>query len=642
MKLNKNILYSLAASALITVIIAAGILDRPDRWLQDMLFQHPGVPSRDIVIIGIDEASFEELGPYHTWDRNVIAQALEALASDPDNKPAVTAIDVLYAGHTSEQADTRLANAAKSLGNVVTASIAEFGEEITWENGHATSINNSAVIYYDEPYTELAECTTVGHINAISDIDSVMRHALLYVDTEYGRVYSLSSEVSRLYRESRGEEFKLPPVNDSGYFYIPFTAKQGDYYDGVSIASLINGEIPSDYWAGKIVLIGPYAIAFQDQYFTPIDKGIQMYGVEIHANLIQCMLESNYKTEVAALPQLLLLFAICAAATWFFLEKKVRIGACVCAACVIVSAAATFLLYIASLITHPLWLPIAVPVCFVLALGIHYIRAAKERQALMLEKERIATELELATRIQISALPKEIPNQPEFNLFASMVPAKEVGGDFYDYYPIDDDHWAFVIADVSGKGIPGALFMMVTSALIHHVAVSSAETDPAKVLRKVNAEICLRNPEEMFITVWLGILELSTGKLSAANAGHEYPILKKAGENFELLKDRHGLVIGAMEGVKYRSYEVQMEPGAKLFVYTDGIAEATNIHNELFGTERLVEVLQAHSDAAPSEILHEVDAAVNRFVGEAPQFDDMTMLCLEYRGCSEPEQEPMA
>ena len=132
-----------------------------------------------------------------------------------------------------------------------------------------------------------------------------------------------------------------------------------------------------------------------------------------------------------------------------------------------------------------------------------------------------------------------------------MVPAKEVGGDFYDYYPIDDDHWAFVIADVSGKGIPAALFMMVTSSLVHHVAVSSAETDPAKVLRKVNAEICLRNPEEMFITVWLGILELSTGKLTAASAGHEYPVLKKAGENFELFKDRHGLVIGAMEGAHY-------------------------------------------------------------------------------------------
>jgi serine phosphatase RsbU (regulator of sigma subunit) len=633
MKLNKNLLYSLAASALITVIIAAGIFQRPDRWLQDMLFQHPGVSSRDIVIIGIDEAAFAELGPYHTWDRNVIAAALEALAADPDNKPAVTAIDVLYAGHSSEQADMRLANAANELGNVVTASIAEFGEDITWEGGHATSINTSAVVNYEAPFTELAECTTTGHINAISDLDSVMRHALLYIDTEeYGRVYSLSCEAARLYKESRGEEFKLPPVSGNGHFYIPFTAKQGGYYDGVSIASLIKNEIPSDYWAGKIVLIGPYAAAFQDQYFTPIDKGIQMYGVEIHANLIQCMLDGKYKTEVPALPQALVLYAICAAATMFFLKKKVLIGAGVCAAIVIAGAAATFLLYIAGFITHPLWLPIAVPVCFVLALGIHYIRAARERQALMLEKERIATELELATRIQISALPKEIPDQPEFNLFASMVPAKEVGGDFYDYYPIDDDHWAFVIADVSGKGIPAALFMMVTSSLIHHVAVSSAETDPAKVLRKVNAEICLRNPEEMFITVWLGILELSTGKLTAASAGHEYPVLKKAGENFELFKDRHGLVIGAMEGVKYRSYELQLQPGSKLFVYTDGIAEATNIRNELFGTERLVEVLQAHSDAAPTEILHEVDAAVGRFVGEAPQFDDMTMLCIEYRG----------
>ena len=409
MKLNKNLLYSLAASALITVIIAAGIFQRPDRWLQDMLFQHPGVSSRDIVIIGIDEASFAELGPYHTWDRNVIAAALEALAADPDNKPAVTAIDVLYAGHSSEQADMRLANAANELGNVVTASIAEFGEDITWEGGHATSINTSAVVNYEAPFTELAECTTTGHINAISDLDSVMRHALLYIDTEeYGRVYSLSCEAARLYKESRGEEFKLPPVSGNGHFYIPFTAKQGGYYDGVSIASLIKNE-----------------------YFTPIDKGIQMYGVEIHANLIQCMLDGKYKTEVAALPQALLLFAICAAATMFFLKKKVLLGAGVCAGVVIAGAAVTFLLYIAGFITHPLWLPIAVPVCFVLALGIHYIRAARERQALMLEKERIATELELATRIQISALPKEIPDQPEFNLFASMVPAKEVGGDFY-------------------------------------------------------------------------------------------------------------------------------------------------------------------------------------------------------------------
>ena len=330
--------------------------------------------------------------------------------------------------------------------------------------------------------------------------------------------------------------------------------------------------------------------------------------------------------------QAILLFAICMAAMMFFLKKSVRIGGAILAGLVIIGALGTMLLYKGGLITHPLWLPAGVCACFIISLAVHYIRAAKERQKLALEKERITAELELATRIQVSALPKEIPNEKEFVLYACMVPAKEVGGDFYDYYPIDDDHWLFVIADVSGKGVPGALFMMVTSALIHHVAVSASETDPALILQKVNNEICLRNPADMFITVWLGILELSTGKLTAANAGHEYPIIKKAGKEFELLKDIHGLVVGAMEGVQYKAYEIQLEPGAKFFVYTDGIAEATNANKELYGSERLVRVLKKHGEAAPAEILHEVDAAVNEFVGEAPQFDDMTMLCLEYRG----------
>ena len=630
---SKNLLYSFAASALITIIISAGFLQRVDRWTQDWLFQNPGMSSTDIVIVGIDETAFQEIGPYNTWDRNVIASALDALAADPDHKPAVTAIDVLYTGHTTDQADRHLADAAKKLENVVVASIAEFGQEIKWQDGHAVSVDTSAVVNYESPYEELAEAATIGHINAVSDIDSVMRHALLYISPEEGdRVYSLSCETARLFLESKGEELRLPPVNKSGYFYIPFTAGQGGYYDGISVADLINNEIPSEFWEGKIVLIGPYAPAFQDQYFTPIDKGVQMYGVEIHANLIQCILEGRYKTEVPNIFQAILLFALCMAAMLFFLKKSVRIGGAVFAGIVIIGALGTMLLYATGLITHPLWLPAGIFACFIISLAVHYIRAAKERQKLELEKERITTELELATRIQVSALPKEIPNEKEFVLYASMVPAKEVGGDFYDYYPIDDDHWLFVIADVSGKGVPGALFMMVTSALIHHVAVSASETNPALILQKVNNEICLRNPADMFITVWLGILELSTGKLTAANAGHEYPIIKKAGEEFELLKDKHGLVVGAMEGVRYKPYVIQLEPGAKFFVYTDGIAEATNAHNELYGTERLVRVLRKYGEAAPAEILHEVDAAVNEFVGEAPQFDDMTMLCLEYRG----------
>ena len=207
-----------------------------------------------------------------------------------------------------------------------------------------------------------------------------------------------------------------------------------------------------------------------------------------------------------------------------------------------------------------------------------------------------------------------------------------MGGDFYDFFMIDEDHLALVIADVSGKGVPAALFMMVSSSLLHHAAASLKEFSAAAVLKTVNDQVCSRNPEEMFVTTWLGILELSTGKLIAANAGHEYPVLKKAGESFDLLKDRHGLVIGGMAGIRYRDYKLQMEPGAKLFVYTDGVAEATDSHNELFGTQRLVEVLQRHNDSSPSEILKSVKEAVDEFVGDAPQFDDLTMLCIEYKG----------
>ena len=249
------------------------------------------------------------------------------------------------------------------------------------------------------------------------------------------------------------------------------------------------------------------------------------------------------------------------------------------------------------------------------------------------ERERVKTEMQTATQIQASMLPSIFPPFPErteFEIFASMDPAREVGGDFYDFFLIDDDHLCLVIADVSGKGVPAALFMMLSSNLIRNAA--AGETSPAGILQKVNGQICARNPEEMFVTVWLGILEISTGKLTAANAGHEYPILKQPGQAFELFRDRHGLVVGAMDGVRYREYEVLMEPGAKLFVYTDGLAEAVNSKTEQFGAERAIAALRGREDGSPKELLGAVNAAVAAFVGDAPQFDDLTMMCVEYRG----------
>ena len=249
------------------------------------------------------------------------------------------------------------------------------------------------------------------------------------------------------------------------------------------------------------------------------------------------------------------------------------------------------------------------------------------------EKERISTELSLATRIQADMLPNTypaFPERPEFDIYASMDPAKEVGGDFYDFFLVDEDHLCMVMADVSGKGIPAALFMMASKIILANNAMMGKS--PARILTDTNAAICTNNREEMFVTVWLGILEISTGKLTAANAGHEYPVLKRPGERFEYIKDKHGFVIGGMDGMRYGEYELILEPGARLFLYTDGVPEATNAGQELFGSERMLAALNGEPDAVPERILKNVRGAVDAFVQEAEQFDDLTMLCLEYNG----------
>ena len=232
------------------------------------------------------------------------------------------------------------------------------------------------------------------------------------------------------------------------------------------------------------------------------------------------------------------------------------------------------------------------------------------------EKARVRTELDMASQIQKGALPDSFPAFPdrqEFELYALMEPAKEIGGDFYDFFLIDDDHLCLVIADVSGKGVPAALFMM-------------------------NA-ICANNKLEMFVTVWVGILEISTGKLSAANAGHEYPALKKEDGGFAIYKDRHSFVLGGEEGMKYKEYEIRLSPGDKLFVYTDGVPEAHDPDGNMFKVERMTDSLNEDPDASPEQILGAVRGEISKFVREAEQFDDLTMLCLEYKGPQKDDKE---
>lgn len=255
-------------------------------------------------------------------------------------------------------------------------------------------------------------------------------------------------------------------------------------------------------------------------------------------------------------------------------------------------------------------------------------------QTITAEKERIGTELSVATRIQAAMLPHifpAFPDRPEFDVYAVMDPAKEVGGDFYDYFLIDNDHLCLVMADVSGKGVPAALFMMASKIILANYAKMGKS--PSEILTIANEAICANNKEEMFVTVWIGIFEISTGKLIASNAGHEYPILKQ-GDEFGIYKDRHGMVIGYESGMKYTNYEITLKPGDKIFLYTDGVPEATDHDEKLFGMDRLVSALNKAPDGNPEAVIKNVRESVDEFVNEAEQFDDLTMLCFEYRSPS--------
>ena len=222
------------------------------------------------------------------------------------------------------------------------------------------------------------------------------------------------------------------------------------------------------------------------------------------------------------------------------------------------------------------------------------------------------------------------PDRKEFDIYASMDPAKEVGGDFYDFFFIDDDHLCLVIADVSGKGIPAAMFMTISKIILANTA--KLGKSPAETLENANSAICPNNTEEMFVTVWMGILELSTGILTASNAGHEYPVIKRAGGAYELMKSKHSPAVATIEGLKFREQEFYMRPGDSLYLYTDGVAEATNSKEELYGTDRMTEALNRHAGEPVKELLVSMKREIDAFAGEAPQFDDITMLGLYYFG----------
>ena len=243
---------------------------------------------------------------------------------------------------------------------------------------------------------------------------------------------------------------------------------------------------------------------------------------------------------------------------------------------------------------------------------------------------RIDKELEFAKEIQYSALPSVFPpypNRKDFEIYAHMITAKEVGGDFYDFYMLGDSTLAFMIADVSGKGIPAAMFMMQAKTIIKDLAESGLEL--SEIFMTANKKLCENNDAGMFVTAWMGILDLKTGRLKFVNAGHNPPLVRQADGEFAYLKARSGMVLAGMDGIKYRQNELQLTPGDQIFLYTDGVTEATDKNNQLYGEERLLETVNRNIVMDTRKLCEAVKSDVDQFVGEAPQFDDITMLSVE-------------
>ena len=376
-----KICISLLVSAVLCLLAWSGVLDELDGSISDALYQRSGMTDGEIVVIGMDQRAIEELGPM-PWPRDIMADAVAYLNSDPEQKPAVIGIDVLYVGESADPgADAYLAEIAAEGENLVVASAASFGNSIV-DDGESFYLDERSVLYWDSPYPDLDDVTDTEHINAMADADGIIRHALLYVDSPDGeRVYSFARVLYERWCEANGTDPNpLPDTVDNGFFYLPYTARGGGYYENVSVIDCLEGLVDPADFAGKIVLIGPYAAGMQDEYRTAIDHAAPMYGIEIQANQIEAFRKGFYPAEAGNPLQLILLFLICAGVLYFLIDRKVLPAILIWLAVSGLWIAVCAVLYRMGVILHVLWVPLFVTVLFVATVALNYFRTQKEKR----------------------------------------------------------------------------------------------------------------------------------------------------------------------------------------------------------------------------------------------------------------------
>ncbi len=378
---KKSLLYAFVGAFLFTALAAKGVLTRGDLALSDWLYQRNMAPQERVILVGIDDTALETFGPYSGWDRSIITAAIRALNQSEDCHPAVIGIDMIFTGTSQPQLDADLADAAGEYGNVIVASIAEFGEELAKREDGSLYLDTEALVSYEEPFEDLKNVTGQGHINAMYDVDGILRRHMLKLLLPDGQmVPSMALAVADRYREAMGEApVKQPPVNRKQMWYLPFSGTPGTLSESISLADVVEGTIPPEFFADAIVLIGPYTMGMQDSCITAVSHTEPMFGVEVHANAVLALLSENYKQEVGKNIQLALLFVMLLLAGILFFRTHLLIGGAACGAVSAGYLLVCRLLYGKGILLHVLWIPAGVISFYLVSVGYHAVKNAKER-----------------------------------------------------------------------------------------------------------------------------------------------------------------------------------------------------------------------------------------------------------------------
>lgn len=387
MKMNRSVwkllFIGITAGLFYFAICISGIMYAQDAFLADALYQKPSIQQEDIVLINIDQRSLDELGPFGSWGRALMGDVISMLNQDPEQAPAVIALDVLYVGESDDpDGDAYLAEMCADSCPVVVACAATFGSELVEQDDGNFYMDDSAITAFDEPYEALKEVTWQGHINSMFDSDGILRHGIWQLDLpEGGAVPSFHRQIYERYCEQTGREASTIPVADENQrYYVPFQGRPGAYSDGYGVIDLLNGEIDPSYYAGKIVMIGPYAAGMQDDFITAIDHAGKMYGVEYQANMIQALLNGQTKREVQRSLQAGIVFLVSVLWTFLFYQRKLLVSITGWLGTVLGYVGICWILYERGIVVSPLYIPLAVTVLFLCSIVSGYLRTAFEKR----------------------------------------------------------------------------------------------------------------------------------------------------------------------------------------------------------------------------------------------------------------------